>query len=324
MTSCRKQCEAYRGRVVVDWTRDGQSFVFPFSVRADGTAVRAGIEHVWTYTVTDGVWKIEIRRGADVVFRRLGVWPSRGFRPLELRLLNSRGKPGAYKRALRRQIEQDAIARAWEGIDPGLELFTKGIQLAPASDSEQDEIAAECASGNMIRFGRLYELVCGLARKIAARSKGADIDELVQEIFVATMTHIATFDPTKGRFVAWFYRVAQTACWGYGKHRKHDKLFRCEASFYNEDHSEDFSIFDVVAPSPARQEDQVGRARALQRFSAELRTLTARDRQIVKAYMFEGLFIDELAVRFRISRSRVDQIVQRNIAAAIDRMKVAA
>ena len=77
------------------------------------------------------------------------------------------------------------------------------------TDISDEEIAAAVQSGDLEAFGELMNRYETKLKRYAYKflNTKAEIDDLVQDVFVNTYTNIQSFD-TKQRFSPWIYRIA--------------------------------------------------------------------------------------------------------------------
>lgn len=82
--------------------------------------------------------------------------------------------------------------------------------MPPASD---EQLLADLRAGELAAFDRLYERyerrLFGYIRRIVADQARAE--DILQEVFMKVLQD-ATFDPERGRFSAWLFKVARNAC----------------------------------------------------------------------------------------------------------------
>lgn len=90
------------------------------------------------------------------------------------------------------------------GVSSGVSYLPIGIVESGALEEESIELLVGSArEGNRIAFGRLYERYARMVHGILlARVPRAEIDDLVQDVFVQAMRHLHTLRDA-GRFGAW-------------------------------------------------------------------------------------------------------------------------
>lgn len=93
----------------------------------------------------------------------------------------------------------------------------------PTSD---EALVAALRGGDLVAFDRLYERharrLYGYLRRVLAEPAAAD--DLFQDVFL-TVLRDRSFDPARGRFVAWLFTVARNRCLAdQRRHRTRDAL----------------------------------------------------------------------------------------------------
>jgi RNA polymerase sigma factor (sigma-70 family) len=83
-------------------------------------------------------------------------------------------------------------------------------QLRGGEDLGDEELMSRLVAGHQDALGLLHERYAGSLLNLAAKSLGrASAEEIVQDVFVAVWRKAETFDPARGAFRAWVFRIAQ-------------------------------------------------------------------------------------------------------------------
>jgi len=121
------------------------------------------------------------------------------------------------------------------------------------------------------------------------------VEDLVQEIFFSAYKNIATFDPHRGSFSNWLYRIAKNLCINELK-RKKEILMDC----------------NCVSPDVADPTEDLLRRETLRRLDHALYQLSHKDRELFILAELEGLSYEELAeveqIRIGTVKSRLSRI----------------
>jgi RNA polymerase sigma factor (sigma-70 family) len=85
-----------------------------------------------------------------------------------------------------------------------------------------DRLAAKMKKGDRAAAATMYdELAPKLYGFIFSRTSSREIaEDLSQEIFIKVIERIASFDPKKGKFTLWFWRLARNALIDYYRQKK--------------------------------------------------------------------------------------------------------
>jgi len=119
---------------------------------------------------------------------------------------------------------------------------------------------------------------------------------VVQDTFIAAFTHICSFDPERGSFCTWLYRIARNLALNARKKRRDQPL------------PEDLVIADERTPADDVQNNEIFR-----RLDQALEELRFQDRVVFVLTELEGLSYAEVArieglrigtVKSRLARAR--------------------
>jgi RNA polymerase sigma-70 factor (ECF subfamily) len=85
------------------------------------------------------------------------------------------------------------------------------VEISPeAKDLGDEELMSQLIAGRQDALGRLHERYAGSLLNLAAKSLGrASAEEIVQDVFVTVWRKAETFDPARGTFRAWVFRIAR-------------------------------------------------------------------------------------------------------------------
>ncbi|NDJ35418.1 MAG: RNA polymerase sigma factor [Chloroflexi bacterium] len=77
-----------------------------------------------------------------------------------------------------------------------------------------DTLLARCAAGDKDAFAALYDQYANLVYKTAvlALETQQDAEDALQEVFLKVYRGLHTYDPVRGAFTTWLYRVTLNHC----------------------------------------------------------------------------------------------------------------
>jgi RNA polymerase sigma-70 factor (ECF subfamily) len=136
----------------------------------------------------------------------------------------------------------------------------------------------------------------GLFRIVGNLVDSSQVEDIVQETFIAAFTHICSFDPQRGSFCTWIYRVARNLALNARKKKREQPL------------PEDLEIPDAHTPADDAQKSEIFR-----RLDQALEELRFQDRVIFVLADLEGFAYAEIArieglrigtVKSRLARTR--------------------
>jgi RNA polymerase sigma-70 factor, ECF subfamily len=175
--------------------------------------------------------------------------------------------------------------------------FTEGIGACHMDVFEEAKIIRQVQAGNTDDFGYLVNRhKSGLFRVVGNLVRPAQVEDIVQETFIAAFTNICRFDPERGSFRTWIYRIARNMALNARKKRHELPL------------PEDLIIADKRSPADDAQKNEIFR-----RLDQALDELRFQDRVIFVLAELEGLSYAEIArieglrlgtVKSRLARTR--------------------
>ncbi|HVU10377.1 MAG TPA: RNA polymerase sigma factor [Phototrophicaceae bacterium] len=76
------------------------------------------------------------------------------------------------------------------------------------------DLIDRCRSGEQDAFAALFERYKNLVYRIAylTLNNQADAEDALQEVFIRVYSSLANFDPAKGAFTTWLYRITMYHC----------------------------------------------------------------------------------------------------------------
>lgn len=157
----------------------------------------------------------------------------------------------------------------------------------------------ECHNGDSEAFGILYNrYIDKIYRFIYYKTFSKEITEdLTSDVFHKALTRLHTFDPRKGSFSTWIYRIARNTVVDYYRTKK--------TTVPIED------IFDIGVDD--RMEDVHDAVHALTDIKKYLTTLTPRQREIITLRIWEGKSYREIAEIVESTEDGVKMAFSRSI-----------
>lgn len=162
---------------------------------------------------------------------------------------------------------------------------------------EEAKIIGLVQAGRTDEFARLVQRYeSGLFRMVGNLVERAQVEDIVQDAFVAAFTNICRFDPNRGSFCAWLYRIARNLALNARKKKRDQPL------------PEGMVIVDERTPADDVQKDEIFRL-----LDRALEELPFQDRVIFVLAEIEGLSYAEIAsiqglrlgtVKSRLARTR--------------------
>lgn len=168
------------------------------------------------------------------------------------------------------------------------------------SAADDESLTARVAAGDVAAFTQLYERY---ARRIYAwcvHTLGPGrAEDAVQEIFLRLWQAAAQFDPTRGRFVTWFFAIA--------RHHLMHELRRAGVRRRSEVAAEIADVFVAQAADPEEvagaRDDATSLARALRRLPEE-------QRQVLTMAYFGGLSQSQISTHLAVPLGTVKKRVR--------------
>jgi RNA polymerase sigma-70 factor (ECF subfamily) len=162
---------------------------------------------------------------------------------------------------------------------------------------EEAKIIGQVQAGCADDFAYLvHRYKSGLFRIVGSLVYSSQVEDIVQETFIAAFTHICRFDPERGSFRTWLYRIARNLALNARKKKRDQPL------------PENLVIADERTPADDAQTSEIFR-----RLDQALEELRFQDRIIFVLADLEGLSYAEIArieglrigtVKSRLARAR--------------------
>ena len=157
--------------------------------------------------------------------------------------------------------------------------------------------------------GELFEVIHyrwaqAIDRYVKRNLFGTDDDEredVVQEVFVLIHSHIHSFDPQKGKFQSWIYRIAHNTTINAGR----DKQKRRHASI------EEMSEIGQEPLDDARSDESASSNESGRNLRRMLGLLSPAERRILEAFYSEGMSYREIAAMENCTTESLSVRIQR-------------
>ena len=166
----------------------------------------------------------------------------------------------------------------------GVQMGNVFIKAIPQSTMVYEEHSAiiECQKGNLEAFGSLYDLhVKKIYNFLYYRVYDRDLaEDLTSIAFTKAIENIKKFNPEKGQFSSWLYKIAQNSLIDNARTTK--KSVSIDEGFDKSD--EDRSLESSI--------DSKERLKKVQKY---LETLSEEHQEIVKLRVWDGLSYKEIA-----------------------------
>lgn len=161
----------------------------------------------------------------------------------------------------------------------------------PLAPDEEAQLIARCADGDEAAWGRLYRIYAPVVLRFLARStrSEADLDDLVQQVFVNVFSSIGKFRGD-ARLTSWLYRIA--ACTVANSHRSNTRRHRRHDAYRTHTESLSGDSGDVHS--------QVAARRTLHALDGVLDELSPKLRVVWVMVELEGLTPDEVSKSLQI------------------------
>ena len=162
--------------------------------------------------------------------------------------------------------------------------------------TESSLLMVRLHQGDLKAFDPLFRSLRGRAFQIALSLVGSreDAMDLTQEAFLRVFKARESFDP-KQPFLPWFHRILRNVCFSHLRKRRRVR----EDSLTVTDENGEALDFEIVDEGPA-PEERVSQRESMRMYQAALRTLSARDREVLILRHHQGLSYKEIAAALDI------------------------
>ncbi|MEO1775849.1 MAG: sigma-70 family RNA polymerase sigma factor [Pseudomonadota bacterium] len=191
------------------------------------------------------------------------------------------------------------------------------MTLPPAPDPADDARGADSdaalmgrvQTGDAAAFEALVRRHAGRVRALALRQTGsaADADEIAQEVFAQLWHKASQFDPARGAFRSWLYRIVASRCLDLMRWRLRRGAPVNGATAELEDDAISPALFD---PGPGAERAVMGRD-ALDAAAAAIRDLPRRQRLALLMAAVSELEAAEIGGALGTSRAGAEQLIAR-------------
>jgi RNA polymerase sigma-70 factor, ECF subfamily len=156
---------------------------------------------------------------------------------------------------------------------------------APSDEELLERIKTRDEEALLTLFRRYHALVYAIGRRILGDE--GEAEDLVQEVFLRLSTRSGTFDPTKGAGRSWFVQMIYRRAFDR-------RAYLGRRHFYRGTDFDDTT--NALEGSTSLEDDVIERLTA-QQLRAAFAELTARQRETLEMFFFEGLKLSEIAGR---------------------------
>jgi RNA polymerase sigma-70 factor, ECF subfamily len=153
----------------------------------------------------------------------------------------------------------------------------------------QRELLLRIGRGETAALARLYDLLAPPLASLAQRILGSpdDVEEVLQDVFLAIWKHAATYDPMRSRPFSWMVLITRRLCWNRlrakGRHqRKLDAL-----------HLEPEAA--VLPRSSARPDVSVEREELAAKIEEKVQELPEKQEKVLQMALYDGFSHEEIA-----------------------------
>ena len=156
--------------------------------------------------------------------------------------------------------------------------------MAKAAPVDWNRTACEAVTDEQA-FAALYEhFFPRVYQHLLAKTKDSSLaDEIVSQAFFKMYDHLRDYDPEKGAFSTWLFRIAQNELTTYYRSRNYKD---------REELTEDIQL---TAPAGEMPEEQVLTGERNSELKAALSTLSERDRHIIEMYYWLDMKSEDIA-----------------------------
>jgi RNA polymerase sigma-70 factor, ECF subfamily len=176
------------------------------------------------------------------------------------------------------------------------------ILITRAIPSSEEEALAERAQADRAAFAAVYDhffrRVYNYTRYRVGEATAAD--DVTAQIFEQVLRHLPKYQPRRGLFAAWLFRIARNAVYDYLRQQRRHPRLSLESL---EDRAGD-------QPEPEQQVEQKLRQAQLLSLIA---TLSEREQEIIALKFGAGLANRQIADLMKLSESNVGVILYRTL-----------
>jgi RNA polymerase sigma-70 factor (ECF subfamily) len=149
---------------------------------------------------------------------------------------------------------------------------------------DEIEIVRQAQSGDREAFDHLMKLHAGSIYNFTHRfmHEEDDVDDVIQEVFLKALQNLHRYDPTRGMFKSWLFRIAANTSMDIQKKRR-------SAHKYKIQHNTEE---DLRTDNPGHSDRSRQDKRELQ---AALQSLPGRERQVVLLFFYHDLSNREIS-----------------------------
>ena len=167
--------------------------------------------------------------------------------------------------------------------------------------NEFSRLMVRLHDGDLKAFDPLFQALRGRAFQIAFSMVGSrdDAMDLTQETFMRVFRARESFDP-KAPFLPWFHRILRNVCFSFLRKNRRVR----EDSLSGTDDNGDPLDFEIADEAPL-PEDRVSQRESVRMYQEALRTLSARDREVLVLRHHEGLSYKAIAAALEIPEGTV-------------------
>lgn len=177
-------------------------------------------------------------------------------------------------------------------------------------DAAERELALRAAGGDREALTRLYELHGGrlFGFLVGAASSRASAEDLFQEVWIKVMRRITDYNPDKGSFKAWLFRIAANAA--VDRHRRESVRAAESLDAHDDDHAAPIERLVSSDPDPER----MGRSAEIRRdIARQLGRLNEDQRTAILLRHQQGFSYQEIAHTLNVAEGTAKTMVHRGV-----------
>jgi RNA polymerase sigma-70 factor (ECF subfamily) len=190
-----------------------------------------------------------------------------------------------------------------------------------ARERDEQQLLEHAVAGDKLALGRLllpcYEsIVKHIARQLPPSLKGqVEVDDLVQQTFVAAIRHISTFEPRSGAtLLNWLKRIAENQLRDTAEAMQRQKRGgrrKRLALPASPSTSSVINLIDLLSDHGDTPSRNMSRKEAIRAVRVGVATLAEEQRQAISLHYFEGRTVDSTAAAMERSPGAVRGLLQR-------------